>query len=393
MRIFQGCLKPAMAIRFLAANNIYKVEKTGIFNPHPQNVEQLNCGEVGFFTANIHNLKDVKIGDTIVEVASTSADEKFPAVVALTGFKEIYPLVFSGLYPLQAGDFLSLRQALEKLVLNDNSFTFQQDSSPSFGQGFRCGFLGLLHMEIIQERLEREFNINLIATSPNVTYKIKKKNGVEIEISNAAEFPPLTEIEEVKEPYIRAFIITPPAYIGKIMELSQEYRGVYRSLEYLDKERVVLNYDFPLGEIIIDFYDKIKSVSQGYASFDYEFKEYFKGKLVKVSILFNGEPCDALSFIVPKDKVRQKSLALVEKLKNIIPKHLFEVVIQAAIDSKIIARASIKPLKKSVTAKCYGGDITRKRKLWEKQKAGKKKMKQVGKVKIPQEAFRAILKI
>ena len=386
VRIFGGCLKPAMNIRFLAANQVYEVQKVGIFDPHPRAVEQLNCGEVGFFSANIHQLQDVKIGDTISEPAFSQEE------LGLAELKQPSPLVFSGIYPLREGDFLSLRKALEKLRLNDNSFVFQPDSSPSFGQGFRCGFLGLLHMEIIQERLEREFNLELISTAANVTYRIKISNGEEIEVNNAAEFPCAVEIEEIREPYIKGFIITPAAYIGKIMELSQERRGIYKGLEYLDEGRSLLNYDFPLSEIIGDFYDKIKSITQGYGSFDYEFKGYFRGELVKLSILINGKPVDALSLIVPRDKVRQKGLNLVEGLKNVIPKHLFEVIIQAAIDSQIIARATIKPLKKNVTAKCYGGDITRKRKLWEKQKAGKKKMKQIGEVRIPQEAFRAVLK-
>ncbi len=387
VRIFGGCLKPGRDIRFLATNEVHQVQKVGIFDPHPRAVEQLNCGEVGFFSANIHQLQDVKIGDTISEPAFSQEE------LGLAEFKQPSPLVFSGIYPVREGDFLSLRKALEKLRLNDSSFVFQPDSSPSFGQGFRCGFLGLLHMEIIQERLEREFNLELISTAANVTYRIKISNGEEIEVNNVGEFPCTVEIEEIKEPYIKGFIITPAAYIGKIMELSQERRGIYKGLEYLDEGRSLLNYDLPLSEIIVDFYDKIKSITQGYASFDYEFKGYFRGELVKLSILINGKPVDALSLVVPRDKVRQRGLNLVERLKNVIPKHLFEVVIQAAIDSQIIARATIKPLKKNVTAKCYGGDITRKRKLWEKQKAGKKKMKQIGEVKIPQEAFRAVLKI
>ncbi|MCK4859354.1 MAG: translation elongation factor 4 [Candidatus Omnitrophica bacterium] len=386
VRILQGCLKPMTKVRFLATNKIYEVQNVGVFDPHPRNIESLNCGEVGFFSANVHNLEDVKIGDIAADPILSQGEQK-------TKLKETSPLVFSGFYPASEGDFLSLRQALEKLRLNDSSFVFQLDSSPSFGQGFRCGFLGLLHMEIIQERLEREFKIELISTSANVTYKIRKKNGEEIEVSNAAKFPLRNEIEEIREPYVKGFIITPSIYIGKIMELSQEQRGIYRSLEYLDEERVMLNYDFPLAEIIADFYDKIKSVSQGYASFDYEFKGYLKGRLVKLSILINGQPCDALSLIVPQVQARQKGLDLVTRLKKAIPKHLFEVVIQSAIDSQIIARETIKALKKNVTAKCYGGDISRKRKLWEKQKAGKKKMKQIGKVNIPSEAFRTVLKI
>jgi len=386
VRIFGGSLKPAMNIRFLSTNKTHLVQKVGIFDPHPRAVEELNCGEVGFFSANIHEVQDVKVGDTISE-ASFSREES-----SLVEFSQPSPLVFSGIYPLREGDFLRLRQALEKLRLNDSSFVFQGDSSPSFGQGFRCGFLGLLHMEIIQERLEREFNLELITTAANVTYRIRKKNGEEIEVSNAAEFPCPVEIKEIREPYIKGFIITPATYIGKVMELSEKRRGIYKGLEYLDEGRALLNYDFPLSEIIVDFYDKIKSITQGYGSFDYEFKGYFRGELVKLSILINGKPVDALSLIVPRAQAREKGLNLVKRLKDVIPRHLFEVVIQAAIDSQIVARAAIKPLKKNVTAKCYGGDITRKRKLWEKQKAGKKKMKQIGEVKIPQEAFRVVLK-
>ncbi|RKY39896.1 MAG: elongation factor 4 [Candidatus Omnitrophota bacterium] len=386
VRIFAGVLKPLMKIRLFSTNKVYEVQKVGIFNPRPSNVDFLNCGEVGFFTANIRNPQDIRVGDTI---SDASVDKKVIPVIEL---KESRPLVFSGIYPLRESDFLALRQALEKLHLNDSSFVFQPDSSPCFGQGFRCGFLGLLHMEIIQERLEREFGLEVISTSANLTYKVRKKNGEEIEVSNAAEFPSRTEIKEVKEPYVEGFIITPARYIGRIMELAQECRGVYKQLEYLDEGCALLRYDFPLAEIIGDFYDRIKSISQGYASFDYEFKGYFKGDLVKINVLINRKPIPALSLIVCREKAPQKALQIVERLKNLIPKHLFEVVIQAAIDGQIIARASIKPLRKNVTAKCYGGDITRKRKLWEKQKAGKKRMKQIGEVRIPQEAFRAVFK-
>ncbi|MDD5424472.1 MAG: elongation factor 4, partial [Candidatus Omnitrophica bacterium] len=309
------------------------------------------------------------------------------------GYKKVRPLVFCGLYPVNSKDFTFLRDALEKLELSDSSFIYEVESSVSFGFGFRCGFLGLLHMEIVQERLEREYNLNLIATTPSVVYKVKKTDGQTVDIENPSKLPAPQEIEHIEEPYIRAFVITPADTLGNVMQLCQERRGVYKSTEYLDPTRAMLVYEFPLSEIIVDFYDKIKSITRGYGSLDYEFKEYLESDLVKLDILINTKPCDALSFIVHKDNAYAKGNQLVTKLKELIPRQLFEVALQAAIGSKIIARETVRPVGKNVTAKCYGGDISRKRKLWEKQKEGKKRMKQFGKVEIPQEAFMAVLKL
>lgn len=386
VRLKNGFIRRGMKIKMMGRGRVYEVEEVGVFKPHAVVIEELSCGEVGYITCNIKQPKDVHVGDTITDL-------KNPAKEPLAGYKKVRPLVYCGLYPVNAKDFPFLREALEKLELSDSSFIYEPESSVSFGFGFRCGFLGLLHMEIVQERLEREYNLNLICTTPNVVYKVKKKNGSEVEIENPSKLPDAQEIEDIEEPCIRAFIITPADTVGSIMQLSQERRGVYKSTEYLDPERAMLVYEFPLSEIIVDFYDKIKSVTRGYGSLDYEFKGYTPSDLVKLDILINGKPCDALSFIVHREKAQAKGHQLVSKLRELIPRQLFEVAIQAAIGGRIIARENIRPLGKHVTGKCYGGDITRKRKLWEKQRAGKKRMKQFGKVEIPQEAFMAVLKL
>jgi len=356
-----------------------------VFKPAPVAVDELSVGEVGYITCNIKVPKEVHVGDTVT-------DFRRPAAEALPGYKKVRPLVFCGLYPVNAKDFPFLRDALEKMELSDASFVYEVESSVSFGFGFRCGFLGLLHMEIIQERLEREYNLNLIATTPSVVYKVIKTNGETVEIENPSKLPAPQEIDEIEEPFIRAFVISPSDSLGNVMQLCQERRGTYISTEYLDPTRAMLVYEFPLSEIIVDFYDKIKSMTRGYGSLDYEFKEYKPSDLVKLDILINGKPCDALSFIIHKDNAHTKGNQLVTKLKELIPRQLFEVALQAAIGSKIIARETVRPVGKNVTAKCYGGDITRKRKLWEKQKEGKKRMKSIGNVNIPQEAFIAVLK-
>ncbi|OGX41894.1 MAG: elongation factor 4, partial [Omnitrophica WOR_2 bacterium RIFCSPLOWO2_12_FULL_51_24] len=386
IRLKNGIIRKGMKIKMMGTGRVYDIEEVGVFKPSPAAVDELSCGEVGYFTCNIKNPKEVHVGDTVTDFRKPAAD-------ALPGYKKVRPLVFCGLYPVNAKDFPFLRDAIEKMELSDSSFIYEVESSVSFGFGFRCGFLGLLHMEIIQERLEREYNLNLIATTPSVVYKVIKRNGETVEIENPSKLPPPQEIEEIEEPFIRAFVISPADSLGNVMQLCQERRGIYRSTEYLDPTRAMLVYEFPLSEIIVDFYDKIKSMTRGYGSLDYEFKEYMPSDLVKLDILINGKPCDALSFIVHKESAYNKGNQLVSKLKELIPRQLFEVALQAAIGSKIIARETVRPAGKNVTAKCYGGDITRKRKLWEKQKEGKKRMKQFGKVEIPQEAFMAVLKL
>ncbi len=386
IRLKNGFIRRGMKIKMMGTGRVYEAEEVGILRPKTQVIDELSCGEVGYITCNIKNPNEVHVGDTITDL-------KNPAKESLPGYKRVRPLVYCGLYPVNAKDFPFLRDALEKLKLSDASFIYELESSVSFGFGFRCGFLGLLHMEIAQERLEREYDLNLICTTPSVVYRVRKKNDEEIEIDNPSKLPSPQEIAAIEEPYIRAFIITPSDLVGSIMQLSQERRGVYKSTEYLDPQRAMLIYEFPLSEVIVDFYDKIKSITKGYGSLDYEFKDYRPSDLVKLDILINGTPCDALSFIVHKEKAQLKGHQLVSKLRELIPRQLFEVAIQAAIGGRIIARENIRPLGKHVTSKCYGGDITRKRKLWEKQKAGKKRMKQFGKVEIPQEAFMAVLKL
>ncbi len=386
IRLKNGSIRKGMKIKMMGTGRVYDIEEVGVFKPAPVAVDELSVGEVGYITCNIKVPKEVHVGDTVT-------DFRRPAADALPGYKKVRPLVFCGLYPVNAKDFPFLRDALEKMELSDASFIYEVESSVSFGFGFRCGFLGLLHMEIIQERLEREYNLNLIATTPSVVYKVIKTNGETVEIENPSKLPAPQEIDEIEEPFIRAFVISPSDSLGNVMQLCQERRGTYISTEYLDPTRAMLVYEFPLSEIIVDFYDKIKSMTRGYGSLDYEFKEYKPSDLVKLDILINGKPCDALSFIIHKDNAFMKGNQLVSKLKELIPRQLFEVALQAAIGSKIIARETVRPVGKNVTAKCYGGDITRKRKLWEKQKEGKKRMKQFGKVEIPQEAFMAVLKL
>lgn len=386
IKMVDGIIKPEMVIQTMSNKKNYEVTEIGIFRPKMQPIKTLTAGEVGYLIAGFKNIKDIRVGDTITDTVN-------PAEKILSGYKKVTPLVFCSIYPIDNKEYENLKIALEKLKLNDSSIFSEPETSQALGFGFRCGFLGLLHMEIVQERLEREYNINLIATTPSVMYKIIKKNGEIVEISNPTAFPSKMEIEKIEEPYVKASIITPSQYIGVIMDLVQEKRGFFKNMEYIDEKIAKLDYDLPLNEIILDFYDKLKSRSSGYASLDYELKGYQAAELVKVDILVNHEFVDALSFIVHKVKAYQQARKIVEKLKEIIPRQLYEVPIQASIERKVIARETIKALKKDVLAKCYGGDITRKRKLLEKQKAGKKRMKKIGKVEIPQEAFLGILKI
>jgi len=386
IKMIDGIIKPGMVIQTMSTKKNYEVTEIGIFRPKMQPIKTLTAGEVGYLIAGFKNIKDIRVGDTITDTVN-------PAQKILSGYKKVTPLVFCSIYPIDNKEYENLKIALEKLKLNDSSIFSEPETSQALGFGFRCGFLGLLHMEIVQERLEREYNINLIATAPSVMYKITKKNGGIIEISNPTAFPSKMEIEKIEEPYVKASIITPSQYIGVIMDLVQEKRGFFKNMEYIDEKIAKLDYDLPLNEIILDFFDKLKSRSSGYASLDYELKGYQVAELVKVDILVNHEFVDALSFIVHKVKAYQQARKIVEKLKEIIPRQLYEVPIQASIEQKVIARETIKALKKDVLAKCYGGDITRKRKLLEKQKAGKKRMKKIGRVEIPQEAFLGILKI
>jgi len=385
IRLMNGTLKKGMRIMMMANGKTYDILEIGVFKPRAEKTEALECGEVGYIACNIRDAKEVLIGDTV-----TDADN--PAIAALPGYKEVRPMVFSGIYPANSADFPALKDAIEKMRLSDASFIYAPEKSASLGMGFRCGFLGLLHMEIIQERLEREFDLNLVITTPSVIYKITKNNGEVIEVDNPMKLPNPGEINSIEEPYVKAYIIIPKESIGSILELSESKRGAYVSTQYLDESRVQIIYDIPLAEVIIDFYDKIKSVTKGYGSLDYELLDYRPTKIAKLDILINGEVCDALSSLVFKDRAFAKGRAVIEKLKENIPRHLFQIILQAAIGGQIIARETIKAVGKNVTAKCYGGDITRKRKLWEKQKEGKKRMKQFGKIEIPQEAFLAALK-
>src|SRR5215813_6171724 len=386
VRILDGTVSGRMKIRAMGTGLTAEIEEVGVFTPERKPVESLSVGEVGFLWANIKDLHTTRIGDTITELNR-------PTPEPLAGFAEAKPMVFAGLFPTDADDYASLRDAVEKLRLNDASFTFEPENSTALGFGFRCGFLGLLHMEIVQERLEREFDLNLITTAPGVNYKVTTTKGDVLDIVNPNHLPTPDKIERVEEPYIAATIITRDDFLGGLLKLCEERRGVQKSMEYLSSNRVVLTYEFPLNEVFLDFYDKLKSISKGYASFDYEFVGYREGDLVKLDILVNGEPVDALSLIVHRDEAAAKGRLLAAKMKEIIPRQMFEVVIQAAIGSKIIARETVSAIRKNVLAKCYGGDITRKRKLLEKQKEGKKRMKRVGRVDIPQEAFLAVLKV
>ncbi len=386
VRVVDGVLRKGDKIEFVATGRVYTVEELGTFHPKPREAAELGPGEVGYVFANIKDLIQAKIGDTLTHVDR-------PTATPLPGFQDVKPMVFAGLFPVVSEDYEDLRDAVEKLRLNDASFSFEPESSTALGFGFRCGFLGLLHMEIIQERLEREFNLALITTAPGVRYRVNLTDRTQREISSPAQLPDGSVIDSIEEPYIHATIVTRDEYVGGILALAQDRRGVQRSLQYVSTDRVLIEYDFPLAEVVHDFYDKLKSVSRGYASFDYELADFRRGDVVKMDVLVNGEPLDALSLMVHRDKAYPKGKALVDKMKELIPRQLFEVVLQAAIGSKIIARSTVKALRKDVLAKCYGGDISRKRKLLEKQKEGKKRMKSVGSVEIPQEAFLAVLKV
>jgi GTP-binding protein LepA len=385
VRVIDGVLKKGMTIRMMEAGAKYLVDRTGVFTPKITNVDDLGPGEVGFITAQIKEVADTRVGDTITE-------DKRPTAHALPGFKPAQPVVFCGLFPVDAADFEDLRAAMGKLRLNDASFSYEMETSAALGFGFRCGFLGLLHLEIIQERLEREFNLDLIATAPSVVYKISLLDGSVIDLHNPADMPDTMKITAINEPWIRATILTPDEYLGSILQLCQERRGIQADLSYVGK-RAMLAYDLPLNEVVFDFYDRLKSISRGYASFDYHLTDYREGDLVKMSILVNDEPVDALSMLVHRNAADKRGRVMCEKLKELIPNHMFKIPIQAAIGGRIIARETISALRKDVTAKCYGGDASRKRKLLDKQKEGKKRMRQFGKVDIPQEAFIEALKM
>ena len=385
-RVFEGTLRKGQKIRLWSNNRTFDIETVGVLTPKPVEVDELRAGEVGFFMANMKNVSDTKIGDTITDQAD-------PAIEALAGFEDIKPMVFAGLYTVDAHEHTALREALEKLRLNDASFFFEPESSAALGFGFRCGFLGLLHMEIIQERLEREFGLDLITTAPGVRYKIHKTDGEVLEVDNPSKWLEASEIAKVEEPVILATILTNEEYVGGILKLVEEKRGKQKTFEYVSSSRVMLHYELPLNEVVLDFYDRLKSVSRGYASLDYHFAGYWDSPMVKLDILVAGDPVDALSIIVHRDFAYERGKALVTKMRQLIPRQMFEVAIQASIGAKIIARETVAAIRKNVLAKCYGGDITRKRKLLEKQKEGKKRMKRIGRVDIPQEAFLAVLKV
>ena len=386
VRIVDGELRAGSRFMSMAHRRVYEATEVGVFKPEMRKTASLGVGNVGYVIANIKSLGDIDVGDTI-----TLADD--PALEALPGYKPIVPMVYCGLYPNEGVEVSELRDALEKLALNDSALHFEPESSIALGFGFRCGFLGLLHMEIVQERLERNYNLDLIATSPSVVFRVTLTDGTVTTIDNPAKLPPRDKIATMEEPYVRATVITPPEYVGAIMELTQNRRGALANMEYLHDGRVILSYDMPLAEVIVDYFDQLKSRTKGYASLDYELAGYREGDLVKLEILLNGEPVDALSFIVARDKAPTRGRALTEKLKELIPRQMFDVPIQAAIGGKIVARETVSAMRKNVLAKCYGGDITRKRKLLEKQKVGKERMKRVGRVDLPQEAFMAVLRL
>jgi GTP-binding protein LepA len=386
VRVIDGVLRQKMKIRLMAEGQDYEAEQVGAFAPKPVVMPELGVGEVGFLVANIKKVSDAKIGDTITETAR-------PAVEPFPGFKELKPMVFAGLYPVEGHQYAELREALEKLRLNDASFFYEPETSVALGFGFRCGFLGLLHMEIVQERLEREYNMDLVTTAPGVLYRVTTTDGQVHEIDSPAKLPDAGLITTIEEPVITAMILTPAEHVGGILQLCQDKRGVQKKLEYLASDRVLITYELPFNEVVLDFYDKLKTISRGYASLDYHVTGYWPSPLVKLDILVNGDPVDALSIIVHRDMAYERGRALASKMRELIPRQMFEVAIQAAIGGRIIARESVKAMRKNVLAKCYGGDISRKRKLLEKQKEGKKRMKQVGKVQIPQEAFLAVLKM
>ncbi|CUU46074.1 translation elongation factor 4 [Clostridium beijerinckii] len=386
IRVIDGRVKIGTKIKLMATNKVYDVTEVGVFTPGVLPISELSAGDVGYVTASIKNVRDARVGDTITEANR-------PTEKALPGYKPAIPMVYSGIYPVDGAKYDELREALEKLQINDAALSFEPETSIALGFGFRCGFLGLLHMEIIQERVEREFNLDIITTAPSVIYKVIKTDGEILEITNPTNLPPLTEVDYMEEPVVKASIITPKDYVGAVMELCQDRRGIYIDMQYIEETRAVVNYDIPLNEIIYDFFDTLKSRTRGYASLDYEFKGYIRTKLVKLDILLNGDVVDALSMIVPDERAYHKGRGIAEKLKEIIPRQLFEIPIQAAVGSKIIARETVKAMRKDVLAKCYGGDISRKKKLLEKQKEGKKRMRQVGSVEVPQEAFMAVLKV
>lgn len=386
VRIVDGSVRPGMRIRSMATGKVFDVTEVGVFTPSLKSTSELTAGEVGYIAASIKTVADTKVGDTLT-------DDTNPTAEALPGYKHVQPMVFCGIYPADGADYDSLRDALEKLALNDASLSFELETSQALGFGFRCGFLGLLHMEIIQERLEREFDLDLVTTSPSVVYKVKQIGGEECMIDNPSNMPPAASIEYIEEPMVEAHIMTPSDFVGAIMELCQEKRGVFVDMHYIEENRVTIKYNLPLNEIIYDFFDQLKSRSRGYASFDYELKGYQRSELVKLDFLLNGDMCDALSTIVHKDRAYAKGRAVAEKLKEVIPRQQFEIPIQAAIGGKIIARETVKAVRKDVLAKCYGGDITRKKKLLEKQKEGKKRMRQIGTVELPSDAFMSVLRI
>lgn len=386
VRIKEGTIRPGTKVKFMATSKEYEVTEVGVFVPEYMPVSELKAGDVGYITGSIKNVRDARVGDTV-----TTA--KNPATQALPGYKKAIPMVYSGIYPVDGADYEELKEALEKLQINDAALDFEYESSIALGFGFRCGFLGLLHMEIIQERIEREFDIPIITTAPSVIYNVFKTDGNSVQITNPTNMPAPTEIDYMEEPIVKASIITPADYVGAVMDLCQSRRGVYVSMEFVEQTRAVVTYIVPLNEIIYDFFDTLKSRTRGYASLDYDLSGYQRTKLVKLDILLNGEIVDALSMIVPEDRAYVKGRNIVEKLKEVIPRHMFEIPIQAAIGSKVIARETVKAMRKDVLAKCYGGDITRKKKLLEKQKEGKKRMRQVGSVEVPQEAFMSVLKV
>ncbi|MEE9215381.1 MAG: translation elongation factor 4 [Thermodesulfobacteriota bacterium] len=386
VRVFEGKISLGMRIKLMATNKVYEVKKLGVFSPMAEEVQELTTGEVGFVTASIKEIGEANVGDTITNAEKSTSQ-------SLSGFKVMKPMVFSGLYPIDPGDYEKLRDALDKLSLNDSSFVYEPETSVALGFGFRCGFLGLLHMEILRERVEREFEVDLITTAPTVIYKAIKTDGEVILVDNPSKLPTPDKIESVEEPYVLVSIHTPGSYLGAIFELCEKRRGKQKDLKYVTQDRVIVEYELPLSEIVFDFYDNLKSITRGYASMDYEPVSYKTSDMTKLDVLVNGDPVDALSIIVHKEKAYERGRDLIEKLRSLIPRQLYEVAIQAAIGNRIIARETVKPVRKDVTAKCYGGDITRKRKLLEKQKEGKKRLKQIGKIEIPQEAFLAVLKI
>ena len=390
IRVVNGTLRAGDQVRFMATGSEYRVDEIGIFDPKMDKQDDLSVGEVGYLVASIKSLVDVKVGDTITHAVTNTTK---PATEMLKGFKEIQPVVFAGIFPTSSDDFENLRNAMEKLRLNDSSFTYEPETSTALGFGFRCGFLGLLHMEIVQERLEREFDLDLITTAPSVRYHVHLTDGTETSVDNPSKLPPLQKIAKIEEPVIEATILTRTDFVGGLIKLCEERRGIQQKLEYVSQDRVMLVYELPLNEVVLDFYDKLKSISKGYASFDYHMKHYSESDLVKMDILVNSEPVDALSILVHRSKSQSLGLALCQKMKEVIHQQMFDVAIQAAIGSKIIARTNVKARRKDVLAKCYGGDISRKKKLLNKQKEGKKRMKSIGSVEIPQEAFLAILKV